>query len=368
MNNPKITSKKILSLLSDQWLNDDDIVNELELYNPLDIKYLNLKLKELDRKEEIVSLYDDSFDQEFWRKNNFENWIEMAISFTTTLIDKDPFDAVIWVVLGDQYWEYFADVEIDVIKLYRIKNCYKTALRLVNTDINFNLYCNILHNLTYVYILLEKNDKTQLYLDIVLKAKEEIEEELLGRIYYLQARFYFSEEKYTKALDSALESQKRLLENSAVEKILIQIKSQDFSTKEQVELKKEQSTSQTTSSQKESEKSLQPYEYSMLKEMKKLTSSFDRRDLIFKRTSDRRDLILMKSYIHESVKPFLDKPSKKKLKKLEEMVNTYKDDWPDEFWQSFVKEYRRIIEQFKELQPSKWRKWGKILMKLITLI
>ncbi len=58
MDNPKITSNKILSIISDQWLTDADIAIKLGLKHSLDKKYLNIKLKELERKEEIVSDYD----------------------------------------------------------------------------------------------------------------------------------------------------------------------------------------------------------------------------------------------------------------------------------------------------------------------
>lgn len=85
-------------------------------------------------------------------------------------------------------------------------------------------------------------------------------------------------------------------------------------------------------------------------------------------SSEKRNIILMRSYIDQSIKPFLDKPSSKRLKKLKSMVNSYKEGWPDDMWESFVKEFNRRLELYKELQPSKWQKWGRILMKLVSMI
>ncbi|KKL64776.1 hypothetical protein LCGC14_2161580 [marine sediment metagenome] len=76
----------------------------------------------------------------------------------------------------------------------------------------------------------------------------------------------------------------------------------------------------------------------------------------------------MKSYIDQSIRPFLEKPNKKKFKKLESMVHNFKEGWPDDLWEPFTKEYLQTLERYKELQPSKWNKWGKFLMKLISII
>jgi len=68
MDDPEITSDKILSIISDQWLTNADIAIKLGLKHSLDKKYLNLKLKELERKEEIVYDYDYCYNQIYWKK------------------------------------------------------------------------------------------------------------------------------------------------------------------------------------------------------------------------------------------------------------------------------------------------------------
>lgn len=50
------------------------------------------------------------------------------------------------------------------------------------------------------------------------------------------------------------------------------------------------------------------------------------------------------------------------------MINTFKIGWPEDMWNLFVKEYTSSIEQKKKLQPAVWKKWGNILMKLISVI
>ena len=67
---------------------------------------------------------------------------------------------------------------------------------------------------------------------------------------------------------------------------------------------------------------------------------------------EKSNIILMRSYIEQSIKPFLSKPNKKQFKKLKDMVDNYKEGWSDDMWESFVKYYHRVLEQCKELQPS----------------
>ncbi len=80
MDNPQITTDKILSLISDQWLTNNDIANELGLKHSLDKKYLNIRLKDLERKKIVVYDYDYWYDQIYWRKKVLEDSRGLRVS------------------------------------------------------------------------------------------------------------------------------------------------------------------------------------------------------------------------------------------------------------------------------------------------
>jgi len=296
------------------------------------------------------------------KKNNSEELEELKISFYLAILEEDSFDAETWYDLGRQYLEWnwiMGDADADLYIIFsQIKEYYKNALMFVDSEIDFKLYCDILLNLAMTYIMLEEPDKAQSQLDILLEIKEELEEEFIGRVYLELAQVYLIRDEYDKALDYAIKANERMPGSYDVKMVLRQIKDsitkdQDFVIKDQEMVMRINPPDQ----QELDDTNPKSYDYLMLREMKKLSES-----------SEKRNIILMKSYVDQSINPFLEKPSNKKLKKLKGVVNNYKEGWPDDMWESFVKEFHLRLELYKELQPPKWQKWGKVLVKLISMI
>jgi len=353
MVDPEITSDRILSIISDQWLTNVDIANKLGLEHSLDRKYLNIKLKELNRKEKVV--YDFYNERVFWKYNNSETIEELAISFYVAMLDKDPFNTELWYKLGNQYLEwnwYMGDADADFYKIdifTEINECYRNALRFVDLETEFKLYCDILLDLAMTYIMLEEPDKAQSQLGNLLEIKEELEEESIGRVYLELAQVYLIRDEYIQALDYAIKSNERIPNDYNVKMILRQIRDS---------IKKDQEMIINPSDYQELDDSnSRLLLWEILKEQRKST-----------KLEGKKLIISMKSYIDQSIKPFLEKPSNKKLKKLKNVINNYKEGWPDDMWESFVGEFHRRLELYKELQPSKWQKWGNILVKLISML
>ena len=108
MSNLEITSNKIVSLLSDHWLSLDSIAERLKITEPLDKKYLGLKLKELNRNGALVYIWHN-YDV-YWKvtKPEFEFEDEETSSFNLhtdfylEFLDNKPDDIEGWERLG--YW------------------------------------------------------------------------------------------------------------------------------------------------------------------------------------------------------------------------------------------------------------------------
>jgi len=78
--------------------------------------------------------------------------------------------------------------------------------------------------------------------------------------------------------------------------------------------------------------------------------------------------IHIKSYINDLIKPFFEKPSDRKIKKLKKSIEQHIEGWPEDKREEFFNEYFRTIKRYEELQPSKWKKYGSALLKLIPIL
>lgn len=360
MVNSKITSDEILTLVSDQWLTKAEITKELGIKQPLDKNLLSLKLMALKHKEEVIDINYN--DQIYWKCHKSEGESELKISFGLQMLDEDPFNAEIWYRLGNLYLErsgyVMEDLDVDFIivdVIKQAKECYKNALRFVDTDINFDLYCNIVLNLALIHFLQGKTEKAQSQFLSLLEIKEELEEEFLGRLYLKLAQIYLIRDKYDQALDYAIKSSEIIPNDSSVKMVISRIRIKKIQENLQ-QINMEDQEINPPEPQTLDDTDSQYILHELLKEMRRLIQY-----------SEKELIISMKSYINQSIVPFLDNPSNKRLKKLKNLVNRYKEGWPDDMWESFVDEYHRRLELYKELQPSKWAKWGKILMQLVSI-
>lgn len=368
MGNSEITSDKVLSLISQQWLTNVDIANGLGLKSPLDRRYLNLKLNELLKKEEVVyELYNERI---YWSRNNAVMIEELLIGFYMALLDEDPFDAELWHKLGIQYLEWNWDLGgIEEADLYiteiftQGKEYFKNALRFVEPEINFQLYCEILLDLGMTHIMLEEPDKAFSQLKKLIEIQEQLEKKIMGRMYLELAQVSLIKNEYNKALDYAIKSNEKIPNEYDVKEVLRQIK--DSITERKELLETDQGFRLISSDNKEQESKIpQSMLWEMLQEVRKL-AKFSDKSL---ESSDKRNLILIRSFVSQSLDSVLEKPGKKTLNKLKTYVTNSKENWPDDLWELYVQEFHQRLELFKNLQPSKWKKWGNALLKIIPLI
>jgi hypothetical protein len=62
---PLITTDKILQVLSDEWQNIKHLIFKLKIKDMMDARYLQLKLKELERKDKII--VDIKIGRKHWK-------------------------------------------------------------------------------------------------------------------------------------------------------------------------------------------------------------------------------------------------------------------------------------------------------------
>ena len=98
--------------------------------------------------------------------------------------------------------------------------------------------------------------------------------------------------------------------------------------------------------------------------LKKLTNQFEK--LI--KITEFSTTIQIKSFINDLIKPFFEKPSNRKIKKLKKDIEQHIEGWPEDKREEFFNEYFRTIKRYEDLQPSKWKKYGSGLLKLIPIL
>lgn len=79
-------------------------------------------------------------------------------------------------------------------------------------------------------------------------------------------------------------------------------------------------------------------------------------------------IISIKDFIDRQIRYFYKNPSKKLIRKLEKKLPDAVKGWPEKYIPFVIEEYKRAINFYGELQPSKWKKWSKSLLNLITYI
>lgn len=431
MESLKITSEKILKALSEKWQSWDEIAYKLQIHDDLDIRYLNLRLKEFFRKNKIKFIYHkgkkywklrvleelpikvpyniaDVFELEeyieiknyidFYTQivkndpNDIQAWDELAYYYHETssdkiilclekLVDLDPFDEETWQYLGD---EYFVKKDFKMA----IKS-YENALRFASNDIDPYFKIRILKDLGQVYYENEDFQKAIEYYEKALKSASNDDDSLLRDIDLLlhlggshtllrqpdEAIKYFQniielDSKISSAwdglglayaikkeFDKAFEYVKKASEldpNFNFYDLVLEEKERYM----QEDL--QEPTYEDQINQKE-KLILDDRIFSLLQEQ---IEKFDK--LI--KISEFSAKIHIKSYINDLIKPFFENPSNRKIRKLKKSFEQYIEDLPKEKREEFYKEYSRTIRRYEEMQPSKWKKWGTHLIKLVSIL
>lgn len=300
------------------------------------------------------------------------------------LIDLDPFDVETWQDLGD---EYFAEKDFekaiksyenafrlasDIFNPYTILEhlkfsghiryekedfetaikFYETVLRLSSED-NFSFLKDIdlLLHLGGSYTLLRQPDDAIKYLEIILELDSEMSAawDLLGLAYATKRNFdkAFECVEVASELDPNFNFYDLVLEEK--ERYIQELQGNI--------------TKRPHENQIELEEKL-TLDNRILSLLKKQIDKFDK--LI--KISEFSAIIHIKSYINDLIRPFFRNPSNKKIKKLKKSIEQHIEGWPKERREEFFKEYFRTIRRFEEIQPTKWKKWGKNLLKIISLL
>jgi len=79
-------------------------------------------------------------------------------------------------------------------------------------------------------------------------------------------------------------------------------------------------------------------------------------------------IIQIKDFIDGQIRHFYKNPSRKIIRKLEKKILETVKGWPEKYIPFVIEEYKRSINFYEGLQPSKWKKWSKSLLNLIPYI
>ncbi len=78
--------------------------------------------------------------------------------------------------------------------------------------------------------------------------------------------------------------------------------------------------------------------------------------------------IHIKSYINDVIKSGFANPSNRRIKLLKKSYEQHTEGWSEDKREKFYNDYTRTIRHYEAMRPSKWKRWGSRLFKLISLI
>ncbi len=78
--------------------------------------------------------------------------------------------------------------------------------------------------------------------------------------------------------------------------------------------------------------------------------------------------IQLKSYINDVIASFFPNFSNRKKKQLNKSFKNEIESWPIENQGDFYIEFTKTLERYEKMQPSKWKKLGSNLLKLLSVI
>ena len=241
MTSSEISTKKILEALSDEWQPITSLIFKMEIKQMVDARFLQIKLKELERKDlilvniiknkknwklivpdyivhkhDVVEYFDAKNKQinDLLKENpsDLKAWHELAGEYHENshnelqfclkrIVDLDPFDEEAWLELGD---EYFNQEDFH----WAIKS-YKNASKLTLNELDPHFTIMSLNKLGYAY---HKNGDYQQAIDSLEEALKLAKEEnyislrkiLLrdkGNVFYEDGNYQEAIKYYENALE-----------------------------------------------------------------------------------------------------------------------------------------------------------------------
>jgi tetratricopeptide (TPR) repeat protein len=381
-----------------------------------DRKYLNVRLKELYQQDQIEYMYHNR--DIYWKINKFavsDEW-NLSLDFYSEMVDKDtndinawselglyyhefqqyneaihcfeavinldPFDAITWMLLGNNY--------SDLKQIESSIKCYENAFDLIDYELEMETFFTISISLAGIYLEQDDYNKSLKILNSLLDFEEDLKPSELVFAYNLIAINYVKKQEFVKVIEPMEKALAILPDNKKTEETLkyIEIHAFNYQKKYGVspfsirELNSEDYIILTDTTleiidkleshyDNESESSFNSNDnqniikkeisVQMLREFKEFRKSFEK-------SSEKRDLLLIKSYIDNFIQFFFEKPTKKQIAKVKVSLENVIKGFPDDMRNLVSEEYSRTLEQYKFLMPKKWKKYGKALINLIPLL
>jgi len=459
MESPKITTEMILGALSQEWQPITFLIFKMKIKDMMDARFLQIKLKELERKGLILTeskmgktqymliLSDknvDRYDVEEYHdaknkhpkvtfKENLSNLEALheltgeyrVLSFNELerRVDKDPFDEEAWLELGHEYLHQ-EDFQMAI-------KSYKNASRLALDDLDPHFKIVSLNKLGYAY---HKNGDYQMAIDSLEKALKLATEENyislrklllrdIGNVFYQDSNYQEAIKYYENALELSTNEDDSLINREIMfnlgtsyeinkqsddaiacfEKILeydskidivwsslglvysakkeyskainsfemaLDLNPNDEELKENLKFnldemeKNKQNVLEELPPDIQDENVEEILQENLASLLKEQNAKFDE---LIKNTKFALT-IQIKSYINDQIKPFFANPSNKNIKKLKKSIEQYIEVWPEDKREQIKNEYTRSIKRYEDTQPSKWKKWGSHLIKLISVL
>jgi len=441
MTPPVMTTEALMDALSNDWQPITTLIFKMQIKEMMDARFLQIKLKELERKGLILvetkmgkkhykvekpdliithEYLDTAVKQSDSLNDDYIIYSEATLELEK-IVDLDPFDEKTWLELGQEYFKQ-GDYA------WAIKS-YKNAIILYDDD-DLEFKIKSLNNLGSAY---HKNGEVHLAMDSyenALKLTEEYTFIYLKKFLLRDIGNIFSEEDnhqeaimyYEKALElSILEESSPFHQevlfslgmsysnikqpekaivcfekiakhdpeldiiwsalglaysankeyDKAVEcfEIALQFNPSDEDIIEKLnfvvdEMKKNEHLEESPQELPEESKDSVFSKDDILSFLKELSVQFEKLVKLTELTT----AIHIKSFINDQIKPFFENPSKKKIKKLKKSIEHHIEFWPEDKREEFFNEYSRTIKRYEELQPPKWKIYGKGLLKLIPLL
>jgi tetratricopeptide (TPR) repeat protein len=416
MTSLTITTEAILNALTNEWQPITALIYKLRIKEMIDARYLQIKLKELERKNLILAeikmgkthyklsepdLEIDKFVIDGLEFNELQS-LDDAIASYEAACDHNEYlneqdfrvdDDIIFNIMGFndlgavffKYGEYQLALEanqkaleldnmlprqdINPLRATVLRDIgnvfakrsdyqeavkyYENALDLSESGLSSPFNQEVLFNLGTAYSNLKQPENAIACFEKIAKHDPE-----LDIVWNALGLAYSANKEY----DKAIECFGKALQFNPSDKDII-----DKLSSVVKEMKKREHFSHKVSQERiqgEEDFPSVPSMNEVVSLLEEFKSSFGTLVELAKLTST----INIKSYINDHIKPYFDQPSKKKIKKLKKSLQQQLEVWPEEMRKEFLNEYLRTIKRYEELQPPKWKKYGSTLLKLIPIL
>jgi len=421
MTAPVLTTEAVMEALSNNWQPITALIFKMQIKEMMDARFLQIKLKELERKgivmvepqmgkkhfklnepdDAVVNDDEDFFDVDILNESSWteikdyprsqENldFIQSEVEFLLEKIDgMDVFDEntedeIIMHIMGlTGLGSTYHENDENQIAL----NLFESALKLAIGEDFYNVKITILKDIGNIFSSEDNHKEAIKYYEnalelSILEESSPFDQEVLFDLGTSYSNVNQPEkaivcfEKIAKrdpeldiiwsALGLAYSANKEYDKAAENFEIALQFNPLDKDIKDKLNFVKNQIKKNEHFALEELKKPSQELQdESITSLLKDLNEKFS--ELLS--LTEFSNAIHIKSYINDLIKPFFEKPSDRKIKKLKKSIEQHIEGWPEDKREEFFNEYFRTIKRYEELQPSKWKKYGSALLKLIPIL